>query len=166
MISVVVVGTGDVAARIRGSSQQVREALSQAVQREWFALQAYVVKNKLSGQVLKRVTGNLASSINVGGKDTATRFEDGGSGDIIGAVGTKVVYGAVHEYGGTVTVKAHTRRVTVVYGRPVTPTTANVRSYNYRLPERSFLRSSLDDRADQIRTNIAAYVKDFMNSAR
>lgn len=163
-ITVQVTGTELVATKLAGIGQECRAKLADAMKREWFLLQRHVVSNKLSGQVLKRRTGNLASSINVGGLNSASEFVNGSTGDIIGRVGTKVVYGAVHEYGGSVTIKAHTRRVTQVYGRAVTPTVANVRSYTMRVPERSFLRSSLADRGDQIRDNVASALRDFLGS--
>lgn len=163
MIEVTVTGTQEVVARIQGMSQKVRAELVKSMRQQWLGLQTYVVQNKLSGQVLKRVTGNLASSINAGGANTASEFIDNGTGDIIGRVGTKVVYAAVHEYGGTVQVPAHERRITQAFGKPIEPTTAFVQAHDAVYPERSFLRSSLEETKGQIRDNIAAAIKDFLS---
>jgi len=151
MIIGTVTGDAEVIKKLRSMPQQIRAKLADEIKKQWFALQAHVVQRKLSGQVLRRVTGNLASSINVGGRNSASEFVNTGQGDIIGRVGTKVRYGRVHEFGGTFTIKAHTRRFTQVYGRPVEPGVMNVRSYTMRMPERSFLRSSLRDRDPTIR---------------
>jgi phage gpG-like protein len=151
MIIGTVTGDKEVEAKLRNLPQAIRIQLALEIKKQWFALQSHVVRSKLSGQVLRRVTGNLASSINVGGSQSASEFIDGGTGPIIGRVGTKVRYARIHEFGGTVTVKAHTRRFTKVFGREVDPGIANVAAYTMTMPERSFLRSSLADRDATIR---------------
>ena len=151
MIIGTVTGDDVVVRKLQSIPTKIRIKLAEEIKRQWFGLQSHVVSRKLSGQVLKRVTGNLASSINVGGSKSASEFIEGGSGDIIGRVGTRVRYARIHEFGGTVTVKAHTRRFTQVYGRPVEPGIANVGAYTMHMPERSFLRSSLNDRETTIR---------------
>ncbi len=153
MIKIELVGTDKVVARFAAMPQKVRQALVDAMKRQWFALQAHVVSQKLSGQVLRRRTGNLASSINVD-----SSFQEGDQ-EIVGSVGTKVIYGAVHENGGTVRVGAHTRTITQVFGRPVTPTEVFVKAHNAIYPQRSFLRSSIQDRAGQIRADIEQSVR-------
>lgn len=153
-----VYGDDKVEARIRATPAFLRAALVKAMRTQWLALQTYIVRSKLSGQVLKRRTGNLASSINVGGPMTATEFLDLGS-QLIGRVGTRVWYGAVHEYGGSFRIKAHQRTITQAFGRPISPITVSVREYTAHFPERSFLRSGLRDRGTQIRDAIAASVK-------
>lgn len=125
---------------------KARQALVDGMKVQWYALQRRIVTTKLSGQVLNRVTGNLASSINAGGPNTASEFLDSGN-EIIGRVGTKVRYAAVHEYGGDVKVPAHERM-----GRPV-------KAYTAHFKERSFLRSGLQDQGDQIRAAIANAVR-------
>jgi len=133
--------------------------LINAMKIQWLKLQRLIITQKLSGQVLKRRTGNLASSINVGGPMTATDFF-ATPAEIIGRVGTKVWYGKVHEYGGSFTVKAHDREVSQVFGKSVTPFTQHVRSYTANFPERSFLRSGLKDMSSQMRDAIANAVKE------
>lgn len=153
MIRIALVGNDKVVARFQSLPQRARQSLIDAMKRQWFALQAHVVSQKLSGQVLKRVTGNLASSIN-----TDSKFEECPQ-EIVGSVGTKVIYGAIHEDGGTVNVKAHTRNITQVFGRPITPTEVFVRAHTATYPQRSFLRSSLSDMSAQIRADIEQSVR-------
>jgi len=149
-----VIGTiyGDdrVEARITGMADKVRGILKVAMEREWFALQAHVVQDKLSGQVLRRRTGVLASSINVGGADSATEFLESPT-ELVGRVGTKVWYGRIHEFGGTFEVKEHSRTVD---GREST-----VKAHTVTFPERSFLRSGLVDRTSSIRDSIQSAVQ-------
>ena len=158
MIKMVLVGSDKVEARFRTLSQRARDALTDAMKRQWFSLQAHVVSEKLSGQVLRRLTGNLASSINVGGANSASQFTETPA-EIVGQVGTKVIYGAIHEDGGTVNVQAHTRNITQVFGRPVTPTEVFVRAHTATYPQRSFLRSSIRDLASEIRADIEQSVR-------
>jgi phage gpG-like protein len=161
MIRLILTGDDKVETRIRGMNEKVRQALVDAVKTQWFALQSYVVRTKLSSQVLHRVTGNLASSINVGGPNTASEFTETPV-EIVGRVGTRVVYGAVHEYGGTFKVPAHQRTITQVFGRDVTPTVVSVAAHNVTFPERSFLRSSIQDMGTQIRQSIVKAVQEAM----
>ncbi len=149
-IEVIVSGDDRAALRFEAMGPRIRQGLMDAMMREWFALQAAVVTTKLSGQVLKRRTGLLASSINVGGPDTATAFEQSPV-LLVGRVGTRVWYGKVHEEGGTFEVKAHTRTSPLGRSYPV-------RAHSVSYPERSFLRSTLRDRSTQIRSAISAAV--------
>lgn len=163
-IDVRIVGDKEAVAYLKSMPATIRKGLSDGIKKQWFRLQAHVVSQKLSGQVLKRRTGVLASSINVGGGQSASEFIDSGSGDIIGRVGTKVRYAGVHEYGGTVNIPAHQRRLTMVYGKPVTPKMINVSAHNARFPERSFLRSSLRDRRAEIIAGLTQAVGEAIDS--
>jgi len=149
--------TGDTAviARLERLPSTMRQAVVDAMRKSWFEVQTAVVRGKLSGDPLHRRTGNLASSINVGGAGSETTFDEGGD-QIVGRVGTNVRYGAVHEYGGTVEIPAHERTITQVFGRPVSPRTVAVRAYQAHFPERSFLRSTLAEMRDKIQSDIAA----------
>ena len=69
-------------------------------------------------------------------------------------------YARVHEYGfaGTVDVKASLRRITEAFGRPIAEKAINIRPYQRRmeLPERSFMRSALEDMDPEIRDEVEA----------
>jgi len=57
-----------------------------------------------------------------------------------------------------VSVTASLRRIREAFGRPIAEKTVNVRGYQRRmdLPERSFLRSALDDMGPTIRDEVQA----------
>ena len=134
--------------------EQVRNAIEQMIDRSRNSivnemqavtvdLTAVVKRDKLSGQVLRRVSGDLSRSVS---PNTTVEGDK-----IIGTVGTNLFYGRIHEYGfnGSVAVSAHTRNTK--YGAQ------NVRAHNRRvnLPERSFLRSSLSEMLPEIRERLA-----------
>lgn len=150
-------GDAQVVARIGSLSARLRQQIVDDMRRLWFGLQAAVITEKLSGDPLHRRTGNLASSINVGGSQSTSEFIEG-QDEIVGRVGTNDRYGKLHEYGGTFAVPAHERQITMVFGRPVTPHAVLVKAHNVTFPERSFLRSTLRDRSSQIRATLAKSV--------
>lgn len=124
-------------------AKRVREAMVKSVA----IVQADVVKEKLSGQVLKRQTGRLAGSIK-------TQIKGSGLSSV-GIIGTNVKYAAAHEYGykGNVTVPSHERTITKAFGRSLNGSVRfTVGSYRMKmnLPERSFLRTGLNDNIKRI----------------
>ena len=115
-------------------------------------LQRHVQEDKLSGQVLRSRTGSLRSSISL--------QVDQNGGGVTASVFTDSRYARVQEYGfaGTVNVRAGLRRIRDAFGRPIAEKTISVRAYDRRidLPERSFLRSALEDMAPVIRDEVRA----------
>ena len=137
-------------------------------------LMGYVKSNKLSGDVLHVQTGRLRRSI-------TSRVEEQGS-LISGVVGTNVVYAAAHEFGvdetKDVTVHAYLRRCksrnryAMTKGRYFSPEGALkklklaaqgiayvhefTRKQHIKLPERSFLRSALDELGPGIQADLTA----------
>jgi phage gpG-like protein len=109
-------------------------------------ISGYIKDSKLSGQVLKVQSGRLRRSV-------SPTVES--SGSTISAIstsgGTNVRYARPHEYGfqGTVNVSAHTRMQTMAFGRPMDPREVFVKAHPMKmnLPERSFMRSGLSDKA-------------------
>lgn len=93
-------------------------------------LLANKVKGKLSGPVLKVQTGRLRSSIIT---DIIPQPPK-----LIGKIGTNVVYATIHEYGGIIRAKNKP------YLQFKTPT-GWVSVKEVHMPERSYLRSSLDE---------------------
>lgn len=154
MIEGTVTGDSAIVARFERLPATLREAVVAAMKREWFRIQAAVVTSKLSGDPLHRRTGVLASSINVGGPQTASEFVDEPD-EIIGRIGTKVRYGFIHEYGGTFAIPSHDRRVEARLGGKSTTT---VREHQATFPERSFLRSTLEEMRPSVLANIRAAV--------
>lgn len=123
--------------------ERLRPALRPTIERETIALQAHVVGQKLSGQVLHVRTGTLRRSI------TYTVHETDQA--IVGTVGTNLEYAAIHEYGGTIHVpEIRPRNAKALHfyvgGREVFAMRA--RAHTITMPQRSFLRSALADRRD------------------
>lgn len=122
-----------------------RQRLIDTMGKVGFDIQQHVMTQKLSGQVLNRRTGRLRNSIN-------SRVETGAS-SISASVGTGVQYAAAHEYGiqRNVVVTVHHRMQTMAWGKPMkNPREVLVNQHvaYMNLPERSFLRSSLQDKRE------------------
>jgi phage gpG-like protein len=121
---------------LQQSGSKIVDALRSAMLEQMFELRDYVVGSKLSGQVLKTKTGTLRRAQVASMSSTASL--------ITGVVATdpSAGYGYVHEYGGTFTVREHLRKTS--------RGTRRVREHDVTFPERSYLRSSLDDRSSAI----------------
>lgn len=146
--------------------EKFREAARRALLMQLIGLQAYIVADKLSGQVLGVRTGTLRRSINFDVKDE-------GPGQVVGRIGSfpgyvnpagkgyAASYAKLHEFGGVVQIPAHTRRIGYnnesartrlltkggSYRKDVeTYGETTVRAHTATYPERSFLRSSISER--------------------
>ncbi len=125
---------------------QYNQAMIKMISRLTYMLEKMVKKDKLSGQVLNRRTGDLSRSIN-------SEFSDGG---LTGTVGTNVPYGRVHEYGIQAEIKAHMRMMTQAFGKPVKePRLIEVGAYTVKFKERSFLRTALRDLEPEIKSQLS-----------
>lgn len=150
MLKVEFIGGEEVLKKIEQIEPQIQKSLLATITKLSFQLQAKVVSEKLSGQVLKTKTGTLRRSI-------ATNVASL-SGSITGRVGTNVDYGFIHEYGfkGNVTVDSHLRQITKAWGRSITPKKVFVRTHQKKAnyPVRSFLRSALREMEPMIKIEI------------
>jgi phage gpG-like protein len=153
MIRGMVIGQEEVIVHLEEVHPRVDSLVRQAVRAETLNL-VREAKEKVSGPVLKTKTGTLRRGINAEFEETDT--------SIIGSAGigkAEAKYPAVHEFGGTVTVREHTRRMTMAWGRAVkTPRQISVRAHTATYPERSFLRSTLRENEARIKAAIAAAV--------
>lgn len=135
--------------RLKGGA---RSKVKQTIVRLTLALLVKVKQAKLSGQVLKVRTGRLRRSIN-------QRIDEAGT-KVSGIVGTPVEYARIHEYGfhGQMPVKAHLRQIKEAWGKPLKngPRQVLVRAHSRTvdMPERSFLRSALDEMEPKIKGEI------------
>jgi len=113
-------------------------------------LQGYVVAQKLSGQVLKNRTGTLRRSIAWDVSQDESK--------ILGIVyaDPSVPYGPIHEYGGEIRVPEVSGKLMVFERDGQTIFTRKHKAYTVTMPERSFMRSSLEDRQDEIVRGITA----------
>ena len=156
-MKVEIVGGDSVQQRFRDMSSNIFPALQRKVTAAAIRLQTHVIKDKLSGQVLRYRTNNLRSSIH---QDTTI------DGTVVtGTVGTNVEYAARHEYGfnGSENVKEHLRTIKMAFGKSLKkPVAATIRAHSRRInyPEHSFLRSALADMHDGMMTDIAEGVKE------
>lgn len=153
MITAKVIGTEQVVERIKGVFPTLRDEL-RAFAKEFMVNTAYYVQSaKLSGQMLKHRTGTLSESIFRG----SSVSEQGGN-EIV-TIGTNVEYAAIHEFGynGPESVKAHLRMMSQAFGRPVAnPRKIEIGAFTreMHMPERSFLRSTLKDKAEDFRQGL------------
>jgi phage gpG-like protein len=163
-------------ARMRGRWAQLREAMIRVITRLSIEVQGAVKETKLTGQVLHVRTGTLRRSIN-------RKVEVEGD-SVRATIGTNVEYAGVHEYGfnGTVSVPAYVRRSqsqmalaryrTNKAGEKIEirgsyrkagggPGEINVRAHSrvMNMPERSYLRSTLREFRERIRSQIIGAVK-------
>jgi len=111
------------------------------------------VDTNLAGGVLKARSGALRASLAASLKQT-----DG----LAAGVSATAPYAAFQEYGfsGSERVRAHLRRVTQAFGRPIRPVMAQVGPYSRTVdyPAHSYLRSALADLSVDVRTGIEAAV--------
>ena len=167
-IKVEMTGDREYIAKISSSNGEVAGALRRAVAVLAVDLQAHIVRDKLSGQVLKRVSGDLSRSVSI-------KYEDGGMTAVVGA---NTPYAARHEYGftGTESVRSHVRRAREQMksarrnslGHETRPSKAKgvgsgttvVRAFSRQIkyPERSYMRTGLADMRDQISAALNAAV--------
>jgi phage gpG-like protein len=150
MFTVAVTGADDRSANLATLPAVVQAALAAKAADLAKRLQAHVVQDKLSGQVLRSKTGALKASIMTGAEvdgDTI-RFR---------VFSSDVKYAAIQEYGGQtppheiVPDKAKALAF-MVGGKQVFATV--VHHPGSKIPERSYMRSALADMAGQIATEL------------
>jgi HK97 gp10 family phage protein len=145
MLSITLKGDAELIARLKAIGPSVRRELTRTVTSDALKLEA-LVKAKLSGQVLKVVTGSLRASIfsRVNSESDAVTGQVASSGD--------VKYAAIHEFGGRTparVIEAKGKALAFMWqGKQVF--FKRVNNPGATMPERSFLRSSLADMKDEI----------------
>lgn len=142
----ITVNSDRIEARLKDMPVRVERSLLRVISAAALDLQRYIMKDKLEGQVLHHVSGNLQRSLlaipaAVEGKSIVGRV----------VVDRAAWYGRLHEYGGTFQVRAHVRRTVSGKG-------GQVAAHSIRFPERSFMRSGLKDKASDISARIRAAV--------
>lgn len=126
---------------------RVHDALLKAITTQTLDLQNYIQSDKLSGQVLNVVTGNLRRSIFTKINDSGTSIQ----GEVYSS--NDVKYGAIHEYGGVTSPHdIYPKNALALHffmgGAEVFA--KHVHHPGSHMPERSFMRSGLDDQSDTI----------------
>ncbi len=118
-----------------------------SMQRIVIALTRKIKAEKLSGQVLKNVTGTLRRSI-------TPSVNASGAGIVLGRVGTNVEYAAIHEFGGktpphVIEPKKAQALAFFMGGKQVFAKRVN--HPGSVIPERSFMRTALEEMRPEIR---------------
>ena len=133
----------DVVIELQDLQDGARRRLYAAVYEQAVNFATVVKEDKLSGQVLNKVSGMLAANVFSDVTDDAA--------GIMAVVGTDAPYAHIHEYGGVIEpVNALALKFEIdghwVFAKRVV------------MPERSYLRSTLAERADIIRNALAQAV--------
>lgn len=159
MISASLLGAAAALDRLRVMRDAASAGVARAIAKLGLDLQNSVQQDRLSGQVLQVRSGLLKQSI-------ALQIDQ--SGSTIGAtVYSDLDYAAAQEYGftGTVNVRASLREIKQAFGHPIAAKSISVGAHSRRmdLPQRSFLRSALDDMAPDIAANIEDAVREALS---
>lgn len=148
IVNVTVAGDAELIARLKGMPRAVNEALYKKVLTLSLKLENLVKTGKLNGQVLNRITGALSRSID--------HVVDRSLASVIGRVYSSgdVKYAAIHEYGGTTSphvIEPKKASVLAFIGKGGGQVFARkVNHPGSKMPERSFMRSSLHDMSTEI----------------
>lgn len=157
MLKIEIIGDDEVARKFQNLPAKIRQALRAKIFALTLSLEAHIKLNKLSGQVLKTVSGRLKRSIQSEVIDridiiTGTVFS---SGD--------VPYNAIHEFGGRtppseiIPVKAQALRF-MFHGKLTFA--KRVHHPGSVMPERSFMRSGLSDMKEKIVSELTTTVRE------
>lgn len=143
MLSVEIDGDEELVARFAAMPEAIRAALAQKFAALAQKLEDKIKSEKLDGQALFSRSGRLRDQVSVSLNESgASLFTSG------------VKYAAAQEYGfsGEESVAAHSRAIRQAFGRAIAPKTILIEAFSrqMRLPERSYMRSALDDMTDEI----------------
>jgi len=161
VIKGVVIGSENTIQKFERIKNIAMPKVAEKIQKVVIKLQANVIKEKLSGQVLRVRTNNLRSSIN---QSVITE-----EGKVTGIVGTNVVYAKFHEYGfnGEQNIKEHLRTIKMAFGKPLEkPKIVTIKAHQRKVsyPEHSFLRAAMAEMSDEIRFSISEGIKEAIGS--
>jgi phage gpG-like protein len=134
-----VIGREQVIAKLQRAGSAAHQAVYKLVQELGLRLLAKV-KLKLSDDVLHVRTGRLRRSINL-------QMTDEGDA-VVASVGTNVIYARIHEFGGTTrphVIEAKKGKALRFESNGMVYYRRRVNHPGSKMPERSFLRSSLED---------------------
>jgi len=151
MFDVEIEGADALDARLAVLPDAVRAALAAKIA-ELAQRLAEKIKGNLSGAVLQSRGGALRDSIEADlGADMATFL-------------AKTKYAAAQEYGfaGAESVSAHSRTIKQAFGRAIAPKEVFVRAFSRQmnLPERSYMRSALEEMQGDIAAELAQAIRE------
>ena len=142
MITVDIIGREEVRARFEAMPGKIHQRLLAAITGLALQLEAHVKQDKLEGQVLNHITGRLQGSIGHAVDDSP----DAITGRVFSA---GVNYAAIHEYGGEVPDRYPVNAKALHFFAGGDEVFAKF-ARGFTMPERSFLRSSLEDYRQKI----------------
>ncbi len=155
MLSVEIEGADALEERFARLPGAIREALAQRIEDLAQRLEQRI-KDNLSGAVLQAKSGTLRDSIEM-------RLEPSAA-----ALVARSKYAAAQEYGfvGEESVCAHSREIREAFGRAIAPKTVFVRAFSRAmdLPERSYMRSALEEMQDEIAAALSDAVEEGLNA--
>ena len=135
---------------------QVRAAARYSLDGWAASLSAYIKDSKLSGQVLHRRSGLLSGSVH-------PLMEDVPQGMVGGAgAGADVPYARIHEFGGTIPaheVVAKNAKALAFTVDGILRFATRVQIPDVEMPERSYMRSSFDEKSGEGIAQLRAAVK-------
>jgi phage gpG-like protein len=140
-------------AALAAMPERIRDALSAKANALAAALQAKI-QQKLAGAVLNQKSGALARSI-------ATTVDDSSANVSVSITTGDIQYAAIHEFGGVIPphqiVPDRAKALAfVVGGKQAFAVRVNLPAIT--MPERSYMRSSLAEMADEIRDGLSEAV--------
>jgi phage gpG-like protein len=160
-MSVQIVGDTAVRLKLQAMPEKLRSALLTKMDFLSKYLQRYVVTQKLSGQVLNKRSGDLQRSIS---QQVTT------SGDTVTAKvysdSSVAPYAGIHEFGGKTPphiIEAKNGKALMFDWNGKTVFFQKVNHPGSTMPERSFLRSSLDENRDYIVSELQRTVDQVMS---
>jgi hypothetical protein len=152
VITARLVGDDTTLAWLCANPDAIASGLARAITKLGIDLQRTIQEDELSGEILAVRSGSLKSSIDL--------QIDQSVDAVTATVSSDSAYAHPNEYGfsGMVDVRATLRRITEAFGRPISEKTVSIRAYRRRmdLPERSFMRSALEDMDPAIRDEVEA----------
>lgn len=131
--------------RFRDISQRSVERLRKGMEGIGYMLVGYIQTEKLSGQVLNRKSGRLSNSIT----QQTLQIGDDQINTKVGVFGG-VPYARIHELGGSIDVPEVSGKLMVFNSGDGLVFTRHHKAFTVHMPERSYLRSALRDKHEEI----------------
>lgn len=158
MLNIQLRGDRELVQKYQGGGERARREITKAIVALQLKLEHHIKADKLSGQVLHVVSGDLRASI------FSKPIQESGD-TITGYVASSgdVKYAAIHEFGGTIPHPGGTPYMNF-QGQTFFVSLANAKNLNLPvtkahaipMPQRSFMRSALADMSQEIRRDLDA----------
>lgn len=137
-------GGKEFSTKLKVMPEKMNRSLTKAITILTIELKNYIVKDKLTNNVLNVRTGNLRRSI----QQVVNSQPDNVTGEVFSAGDVK--YAAIHEFGGTIKSRLGTGE-----GKPKPNGKATI-----VMPERSYMRSSLKEFQTRIQSRLSIAVNE------